>query len=504
VTADETKPHRIPQRGTDQDGEPSEQERPRLAPRPTFRPTVSDGEQQVFSRPDGVAGSFAPGGADRGERQPAPSAPDPVLIEAFSRPRGSTDLLQRDPYAGPLRPEPEPEPVDPWRDTESTASLGGPGVPAEPTPEPQPDPERLGVRDVLFGGRVSYRSLAVLAVIALVIGLVGGFVGRLTGSTVVQLTDSRVSLPIDHAKAPDDGPYAAVAARVAPSVVTVTVTTAEGGDTGSGSIIDARGGYILTNNHVVADATTGQQARIEVTFNDQTKVPAKLVGADSGADVAVIQVQVNGLQQITLGDSDQLVPGQPVVAIGSPRGLQRTVTTGVVSALHRPVQEPNDGPGAPAVFDAVQTDASINPGNSGGPLLDLKGRQIGMNTLISTESGGSEGLGFAIASNVFQPIAEALIRGEKPVHAEIGINGRQVINDRATGVRVENVKKGSAAERAGIREGDVITKVGDTLTPDAAAVAVAIRAVGVGKEATITVVRGDRSVPIKVIPTAAP
>ena len=145
---------------------------------------------------------------------------------------------------------------------------------------------------------------------------------------------------------------------------------------------------------------------------------------------------------------------------------------------------------------------SINPGNSGGPLIDLKGRQIGMNTLIKTTSGGSEGIGFAISSNVFRPIAQSLIRGEKIVHAELGVNGRMNYNDDGSGVRVENVKKGGAAEKAGIREGDVITKVGDKEVVDLATMAVEIRRVGVGKETTVTVARDGRQVPITVTPTA--
>ncbi|MBS4103858.1 serine protease, partial [Tsukamurella paurometabola] len=158
--------------------------RPRLEPRPTYRPSVSEGEQVVFGRPDGVDGAFAPeavrSATDRGP-QPQAAAPDPVLTEAFSRPPGATEALQRDPYAGPLDPEPEPEPEDPWRDTESIAAIGEPGVSAPPKAVPQPDPERLGVRDVLFGRRVSVRALVVLGVLALLIGLLGGAIGRITG-----------------------------------------------------------------------------------------------------------------------------------------------------------------------------------------------------------------------------------------------------------------------------------------------------------------------------------
>ncbi len=480
--------------------------RPRLEPRPTFRPSVSEGEQVVFGRPEGVDGAFAPesarGAGARGP-QPQAAAPDPVLTEAFSRPAGATEALQRDPYAAPLNPEPEPEPADPWRDTESVAGLGEPGVAAPPKPEPQPDPERLGVRDVLFGRRVSVRALVVLGVLALVIGLLGGAIGRITGTTIQKLTDSRISLPAAEGKPADQGVVAAMVSKVGASVVTIEVRTKTSGETGSGSVIDAERGYIMTNNHVVETASTNKDAKIEVVFFNGRRAPAQLVGTDPYTDVAVVKVAVDGLQQIARGDSGELVAGQQVVAIGSPLGLRRTVTSGVVSATHRPVQGPADGPNPPATFDSVQTDAAINPGNSGGPLLDLQGRQIGINTLgLSPGGGGSIGLNFAIASNVAWPIAESIIRGQKVVHADLGINGREVSNEAASGVRVENVKKGGAAEKAGIREGDVITKVGDTEVTEAADVIVAIRAVGVGKETTVTVARDGRQVPIKVTPQA--
>ncbi|CAM3929006.1 S1C family serine protease [Tsukamurella ocularis] len=477
---------------------------PRLEPRPTYRPSVSEGEQVVFGRPDGVDGAFAPesvrSATGRGP-QPRAAAPDPVLTEAFSRPPGATDALQRDPYAGPLVPEPEPEPEDPWRDTDSLAGLGEPGVPALPRAVPQPDPEQLGVRDVLFGRRVSMRALAILGVLALIIGLLGGAIGRITGTTIEKLTDSRVTLPAAEGKPAEAGAVASMVGKVGASVVTIEVRTKTSGETGSGSVIDAERGYIMTNNHVVETASNNKDAKIEVVFFNGTRTPAQLVGTDPYTDVAVVKVSVDGLQQIARGDSGELVAGQQVVAIGSPLGLRRTVTSGVVSATHRPVQGPANGPNPPATFDSVQTDAAINPGNSGGPLLDLQGRQIGINTLgLSPGGGGSIGLNFAIASNVAWPIAESIIRGQKVVHADLGINGREVSNEAASGVRVENVKKGGAAEKAGIREGDVITRVGDTEVAEAADVIVAIRAAGVGKETTVTVARDGRQVPITVTP----
>ncbi len=464
---------------------------------------MSEGEQVVFGRPDGVQGSFEAESrrSDGARPQPRPTAPDPVLTEAFSRPAGTTETLQRDPYAGPIEPE-EPEPAqDPWRDTESAAALGEPGLTPPPKPVPQPDPDKLGVRDVLFGRRVSVRALVVLGIVALVIGLLGGAIGRITGTTLEKLTDSRATLPVDDSKVTDQGAIADVVSKVSSSVVTIEVTTRNSGETGSGSVIDAERGYILTNNHVVATAASNKDAKTEVTFWNGSRSPAQVVGTDPFTDLAVIKVGVNGLQQITKGSSQELVPGQQLVAIGSPLGLRRTVTSGVVSATHRPVQEPADGPNPPATFEAVQTDATINPGNSGGPLLDLKGRLIGINTLARLSPvGGMSGLNFAIASDVAWPIAQSLIRGDKIVHADLGINGREVSNEAASGVRVENVKKDAAGDKAGIREGDVITKVGDHEVAEIADVVVAIRATGVGKQTTVTVARDGRQVPITVTP----
>ncbi|MDF0529034.1 trypsin-like peptidase domain-containing protein [Tsukamurella sp. 8F] len=478
---------------------------PRLAPRPTARPGVSEGEHAVFGRPSGVAGSFDGQAPSVPDERIGSADPDPVLREAFARPEGSTEVLQRDPFAIPPGTEREDEaPSDPWRDTESLAGLGDPAAEAPPRPEPGPGP-KLGVREVLFGERVAPRALAALAGVALVIALVGalvgGFVGRITGTTYERLTDPHAALAQDSSKISDQGSAAAVVSQVGQGVVTIDVRTRTSGGLGSGSVIDASRGYILTNNHVVSDAVGNNDAKTEVVFWNGRRVPAKVVGADPGTDLAVVKVDVDGLHQIGLGDSDQLAPGQPVVAIGSPVGLERTVTTGVVSATHRAIQEPADGADAPAVLDAVQTDAAINHGNSGGPLLDMKGRLVGVNTLASNAE-FAVGLNFAISINVAKPIIEKIIRGEKVVHADLGVNGRTVSNDTASGVRVENVKNGGAAARAGIREGDVITKVGDTDVADYAAVVVAIRAAGVGKQVPVTVTRGGRTTTVQVTPQA--
>ncbi len=218
------------------------------------------------------------------------------------------------------------------------------------------------------------------------------------------------------------GSVADIAQRVEPAVVAISVHTSTVDGIGSGVVID-KDGYILTNNHVVSAAAT-DSGTLVVTFSNQQTATAKIVGRDPMTDLAVIKVDPTSLTVATLGDSSKLAVGDPVVAIGSPLGLLGTVTSGIVSALDRPVHVSGDSSDTNAVIDAIQTDAAINPGNSGGPLVDAQGAVIGINsaiaTLPSTSGGqtGSIGLGFAIPINIARTIAQQLISTGKAVHAE--------------------------------------------------------------------------------------
>ena len=208
---------------------------------------------------------------------------------------------------------------------------------------------------------------------------------------------------------------AGVASQVLPSVVSLTVTGSAGSGTGSGFVI-REDGYILTNNHVVAGAANG--GRIVVTFADETSMRAEIVGRTPVYDLAVVKVDAGSLPVATLGNSDSLVVGDPVLAIGSPLGLSGTVTSGIISALDRPVTA-GDAAGDLSFISAIQTDAAINPGNSGGPLVDLKGRVVGVNSSIATLSqgvsqAGSIGLGFAIPISQAARIAEGWSRPAPP------------------------------------------------------------------------------------------
>ncbi len=225
---------------------------------------------------------------------------------------------------------------------------------------------------------------------------------------------------------------------------------------GSGVIFDARNGYIVTNAHVVENAS-----EITVTLQDGHDLKAQLVGSDGPSDVAVLKVKSTSLVQIGLGDSSKVEVGDFVVAIGNPFGLQHTVTSGIISGLSRSGINP-DG-----FEDFIQTDASINPGNSGGALVNLKGELIGINTAILSRSGGNIGIGFAIPVNMARTVMEQLLKFGSVKRGLLGVSIYNVTPDIAqlyglgdtTGALVSQVVEGSAADKAGIRTGDVITSV---------------------------------------------
>jgi putative serine protease PepD len=244
-----------------------------------------------------------------------------------------------------------------------------------------------------------------------------------------------------------DGSVEAVAAKVLPSVVKIDVIGEQGAGSGSGIIL-SEDGRILTNDHVVALAESGGEVR--VSFDDGSTADAEVLGTDPLTDTAVIQAEdVSGLTPATLGDSDALQVGQAVVAVGSPFGLESTVTSGIVSALDRPVEVASDGQGNSTTYPAIQTDASINPGNSGGPLVDLDGRVVGINSSIRTASGSSEsgsiGLGFSIPLNAVLPIVEQMTAGETPTHARLGITVGDAQGE-TIGAEVGDVTAGSTAD----------------------------------------------------------
>lgn len=320
-----------------------------------------------------------------------------------------------------------------------------------------------------------------------------------SGPQASQVSTSTVSQQTTTApSAPTDGSVESVAQKVLPSVVKIDVTTAQGAASGSGIILTADG-TILTNNHVVADAEPGS---VKVSFDDGTTADAEVLGTDPLTDTAVIKASgVSDLTPATIGKSANLGVGQGVVAIGSPFGLDATVTSGIVSALDRPVNVGSDDQGNSTTYPAIQTDAAINPGNSGGPLVDMSGAVIGINSSIRTASqssmggeSGSIGLGFAIPIDEVMPIVDQMVNGETPTHARLGIR----VGDDTAGAKVSEVTDGSTAADAGMQAGDVITRIDDQRITSADSLVATIRSYRPGDEVTVTWTRGGQSQEAKV------
>lgn len=478
---------------------------PVLGPRPVLRPHIDSHTARAFRRPQGLSGSFAAhdplrGGSQRptDEQISTPRPPDAVLAEAFGRPEGSDELLQREPGSRDELVVAGPE--DPWRDPTAPARLGSPAV-ETPKPAPRPAGRKLTAREVLFGATVAPKALALLAVLALGVGVLGGLVGRITAETASTLTSRKVTLSQVEDQERPHGQIAAVANAVLPSVVSIRVTVGENGATGSGVVIDGNG-YIVTNNHVISMAATDKtnRAAIQVQFSDGSRVPAKIVGRDPKTDLAVLKVDVKNITVAKLGKSSDVQVGDDVLAIGSPLGLSKTVTSGIVSALHRPVKLAGEGSDTNAVIDAVQTDASINPGNSGGALVDMQGRVIGINTAIRSETGGSVGLGFAIPVDVMTNVAQTLIRDGQMHHPFIGLSARTktVANEVMSGAAVADVQPGGPAAKAGIVENDVIVKIGDREVTNPDELVVAVQQHKIGDTVNVQLIRDGRQVDVPV------
>ncbi|WP_037674758.1 S1C family serine protease [Streptomyces griseus] len=351
--------------------------------------------------------------------------------------------------------------------------------------------------------------IAGILVAALVAGGLGGGLGYTlaknedgTGSTTVSASTSGGSVKRDA------GTVAGVAAKALPSTVTIQAESNSGeGGTGTGFVFDAEG-HIVTNNHVVAEAVDG--GKLSATFPNGKKYDAEVVGHAQGYDVAVIKLKnaPSDLKPLTLGNSDQVAVGDSTIAIGAPFGLSNTVTTGIISAKDRPVAS-SDGTGSQASYmSALQTDASINPGNSGGPLLDAQGNVIGINSAIqSTGSGGlggtgqsgSIGLGFAIPINQAKYVAQQLIKTGKPVYAKIGASVS--LEDSSNGAKISEqgtggasaVESGGPAAKAGLKPGDVITKLDDHVIDSGPTLIGEIWTHQPGDKVTITYERGGKT-----------
>lgn len=388
--------------------------------------------------------------------------------------------------------------------TEATPAPGGPGGPSGPVPPafqsagaPPPRRKRRAGRLVAAATGIILLSGASAAGGAALYASMNDDTGS-TSSTGTSLDEPATSS--NSIRSASD--VSAVAAKVLPATVKINVAGQSESGTGTGIVI-SKDGTVLTNNHVIAAAAEG--GSITVAFSDGTNAEAKIIGRDVATDVAVIKAEgVSGLPTATLGDSKEVKVGQTVVAIGSPFGLESTVTQGIISALNRPVS-PGDGTGqaTSTTFPAIQTDAAINPGNSGGPLVDLDGNVIGINSAINTGGGGngSVGLGFAIPINLVNSVATQILDGKPVEHAQIGVQVRNATGeDKMTqiGAEIGEVTADSAGDKAGLKAGDIVSKVdGNPITGNEALVAT-IRGYKPGDSITLTVVRDGKTQDISV------
>lgn len=342
--------------------------------------------------------------------------------------------------------------------------------------------------------------LVLVVVVALIAGAIGASIGRTTtqniGANLVQ-TENVVE------RAP--GSIAALAARLIPAVVSIAVSGGGNSGTGSGFFLDSDG-FILTNNHVVESAANG--GRITVETSDGKKYPATLVGRDSSYDLAVLKINVQAAPTLQLGNSDQVMVGDSVIAIGSPLGLSGTVTAGIISSKNRAVTTGN-GFGESSFINALQTDAAINPGNSGGPLVDSTGAVIGVNSAIATlgvsSQAGSIGLGFAIPINQAKKTAEQLINTGSATYPIMGISvdtqftgAGALISKESTGIT-----PGGPADKAGLRKGDLIVALDGSDIENSDELIVAIRSKNIGDKVKVKYKRNNITREVDVVLAAS-
>ncbi|MEU9888311.1 trypsin-like peptidase domain-containing protein [Sphaerisporangium sp. NPDC051011] len=512
--------------------------------RPEFLP-ASDGfpGSAPVSGPDAFTGPN-PFAASR----PGPEGADPFAPDPYAPRDAMTDTLV--PFAsesgddagrrqggeasagwgnpsGPVPPSPQGPYAGPSAYSGGPGGLGGPYGPPPPRnpygmgPGWAPPPGAPRVETGAAGSRGPRTGvLATLAVVIALVASTAGSVGTYLLTRSNGGVDPSYSLGTPTGaivnRAPDS--VAGVASKVLPSVVSLDVRGNSEAGTGSGFVI--KGGYVVTNNHVVAAAAlTGN---IKITFNDKKSTAAKIVGRDPSSDIAVVKPDDTfGAPEITIGNSDRVVVGDPVIAIGSPLGLTGTVTTGIVSSLNRPVTAGGESGSESSFINAIQTDAAINPGNSGGPLVNGAGEVIGVNSAIATlgnssfgSQSGSIGLGFSIPINHVRRVAEELITTGSAKKSRIGV---QLDPDyQGEGVRIATtaeqgqppVVPGGPADKAGMKPGDVILAIDGNPVSDQSELIVAIRSKAPGTTVTLKFRRDGRdmtaSVTIDAIPVPTP
>ncbi|MCZ7418872.1 trypsin-like peptidase domain-containing protein [Verrucosispora sp. WMMA2121] len=442
----------------------------------------------------------SPFGRDGAPSQPAPAAggstpaAQPVSGQPGWAPTGGH------PYPHPHQPGAR-YPTNPWYPGQPAWSgaqptgpgAGQPGYPGQAAGTPSGYPGQSGTPGGYPGqpnpwaptpssgprlGRIAKLAGAGVAVFALMLG--SGVAG---GALTLALSDGGgITRTYSAAPVIDGADLPRIAASVQDSVVSISTGSGEG----SGVVLSADG-YVLTNNHVIA----GGGDTVRVFFADGTSTQAEVVGTDPKTDLAVLKANgLTDLQPATLGDSDAMQVGDQVLALGSPLGLQGSVTAGILSARDRTIQagggQQLPGQAVSSISGLLQTDAPINPGNSGGALVNTRGEVIGINTAIATAGQGNTGnigVGFAIPSNKAKDVAEKLQRGEKISHPSLGVSVNAAPDG---GALIGAVNPGSAAERAGLQQGDVITRFGDKVINDSNDLVAAVQAGKVGDQVEVT------------------
>ncbi len=516
------------------------------AGRPEGHPEVPD------SSADTPAAAASPAGADSSAESawdpwapPREDRPNPALPEqAYAAPAGSdpvpndstqpVDLSHTQEISGAPGPVWASEPTGwPGTDDRRPTTTPAAAVPQAPAPGAGWDPISASSADAGYpnapghwqGGAPVATSapqqkgpgwgalVAVAAVAALVAATLGGLFGGWLGATdrvgFGNLDRTGTSIPSvgAGATARPEGSIANIAAKALPSVVTIKVKGADGSGTGSGFVLD-RDGHIITNNHVVASAADSGTIAVELSNGDE--VQATIVGRDSSYDLAVLKTSRTDLEPLVMGPSKDVVVGDPVIAVGAPLGLESSVTSGIVSALNRPVSPGGDGD-QQSFINAIQTDTAINPGNSGGPLLDMQGHVIGINSAIARIPGstdtqsGNIGVGFSIPSDQVVKTATQLIKTGKAEHPVIGV----ILDRQYTGSGVKILASGSGASgnpvtpdgpagKAGIKPGDVIIEFDGKPVKGPDDLVVAIRAKSVGDAVPMKVLRGNETISVTV------
>lgn len=471
-----------PQRDREPDAVPSVEHTHRIPIEPAPQVAAPDaGEQPTASMPP--VAPIAPWQPTAPWQSTAPAQPvppqHPVALEqpaaapdGWAQPAPGQPAASQDPYARP----------------------GAAGAPA-----PSSRRKRLWVPVV---------STAAATALLVSLGTVGVMRGldndtTATPSSLATIGQTKTDTAPVSGSTADNPNWEKVASAVSASVVAIQVTTTGGGAEGSGVIIDSAG-HVLTNNHVVSGADS-----VQVTLSDGRLYKATIVGTDTTTDLAVVQITnpPKDLSPAALGDSSSVVVGEPVMAVGNPLGLANTVTTGIVSAIDRPVSASAETGTDVVVTNAIQIDAAINPGNSGGPLFDAKGQVVGITSSIATLSGsgstsGSIGLGFAIPINLAQDIAGQLVKSGTAVHAFLGVS---LTDGKATadgttrlGAEVKEVTSGSPADKAGIKTGDVIVAIDGRPVAGAESLTAYVRERSAGSTAKLTLVRGSNVLDVTV------